>query len=308
MQATDTAAAAKAPRRPRAKKPIEITGQGEVDAVEMDLITDRITPESPPDSQTNPDPTLQPALESPETGQGAIPEGSPVSLDVQTPEASATGLLGAMSAYIAENGIAGTVWPAHYVEAMQSWKLRVERAEAVCKSAEIEMNSLKAEHSKAKKAFDAAVMSLRTEVSREPEKLPLFDGQTKTQALAKPAPDKEDDRWKSWKLEDVEDLPGGAIDALESVNVRTLGEFTAWTSRGNRLEDLRGIGEKTADKISDTLAALHVSKPWEVATATPDEVEPDDEIVTPEEENEPEDAPGDDDDNWDDESDETDDE
>lgn len=297
---TDTATEPQTkPRRPRAKKPVEIVKLAIEEAFE-----------SLPDSQTEPDPTPQPVLESPEIGQGATLDGQ-TDESTTISETSATGQPEALPIVVSGEGLQGiadTRWPNHYVEAMQEWQRRVERAEEECKEAESEMKSLKSQYSDAKKAFDGSVASLRTEVSRKPEKLPLFDNKPAAPAPAKATPDKEDDRWKGWKLEDVEDLPGGALDGFERVNLKTLGDLTSWQSRGNRLEDLPGIGPAKAEKISDTLASLHVSKPWEVATATPDEVEPDDEIVTPEEENEPEDAPGDDDDNWDDESDETDDE
>ena len=201
-----------------------------------------------------------------------------------TPENSATAQPEAFPSVAQEE----TKWPKHYVEALQDWEKRVHRAASACKSAEAEMAERKAALNTAKKAFDAAVAYLRTEADNKPETLPLFDGQTPAAAPA-PASVKASppsgDAWKAWKLEDVEDLPGVALDAFERVNLRTLGDLTLWLSRGNRLEDLLGIGPAKAEKIADKLAALHLAKPWEaVASAEPLEPEDDDDQVEPDDE------------------------
>lgn len=285
---TETAATApKTARRSRARKPAEAIDQA---------------PESAAEPKTAPDPTPEPVQGSPDVALGAISEGLDVESIVPTTETSATGQPEALPSEAPEE----TKWPRHYVEALQDWEKRVRRAASACKELKAEMNDRKAELNKAKKAYEAAVAYFELEADREPEKFPLFDNQAKAAPAPARTPAKVEspasfERWKAWKLEDIEDLPGGTLEAFERVNLQTLGELTAWIDRRNRLEDLPGIGPAKAEKIADKLAELHLSRPWD-AVASAEPVKPEDEIEAEEVEDDDQAEP-DDEDIWDDDDD-----
>jgi hypothetical protein len=204
--------------------------------------------------------TVLPATQTPEKVESTVlfaedaPRaivGDSVTLDPREPEPHS------------EQAAEDAAWRSSVIEANESLKRKVRYWE-----------ESKAETSALKKECDVASAYLSEVIDRKPEPLPLFDRKPTPATVA------TDDRWRGWKLEDVEDLPGGSLAAFEAKGLVTLGDLVDWQAKGNRLEDLPGIGEVKAEKIAECLVATHAVRPWDqpiVAEAVADESDDDDE-------------------------------
>ncbi len=115
------------------------------------------------------------------------------------------------------------------------------------------LDNAKCEASIAKKAFDKAGADLRDLIRENPkqQKLPGFPPEDK--------PDPE-----SWKLVPIAVLVGhhGLSKSIaekllaNDPPLKTLGQVADWRNYdGNRLTNIKGLGEKAADKYSDALQA-----------------------------------------------------
>jgi DNA-directed RNA polymerase alpha subunit len=62
----------------------------------------------------------------------------------------------------------------------------------------------------------------------------------------------DDESWKTVSLHDLT-MPGTTAQKLEEAEIRTLGDLAAWNDSGKLLTDIKGVGEKAAEKIEAAL-------------------------------------------------------
>ena len=130
----------------------------------------------------------------------------------------------------------------------------VERTRAV-RAKEAAWESSKEETKAAKAAFDAADKALREFITAGPNpqlQLPLTDGE----------------EWRDATLEEV-GLTAAMLKpfaASEDPRITTLGELADWTAE-YQLTDIKGIGEKMAEKIEAVLDAYWAAHPAVKITA-----------------------------------------
>lgn len=151
-----------------------------------------------------------------------------------------------------------------------AWEKDVIRLGAECREAKEIWQSAKEDASEKKKAYDALVDSL-IEATRD-QPMPLF-GENKNGVH----PSVNGDGDESWREVSIATLglPAGLVAKLKDANIEILGQLANFTSEGNILEQIAGVGQAAARKIEKAVerywetqkkAAAEVVK--EVATAT----------------------------------------
>jgi len=125
-----------------------------------------------------------------------------------------------------------------------------------CKEA---LKSAKEELDLAHKAIDKLIDDFNCD-------MPLFDGlpnstddvndadgaESPADADAKVALTTDDESWKTVSLHDLT-MPGTTAQKLAEAEIRTVGDLSAWTESGKLLTDIKGVGEKAAEKIEAAL-------------------------------------------------------
>lgn len=78
------------------------------------------------------------------------------------------------------------------------------------------------------------------------------------------------EEWRTLPIETL-DIPPKAIEKLQDVGIGTLGDFTDWQKSHNNeqwYQDIKGIGEAAATRISDAWEAFWASRPADQSATT----------------------------------------
>jgi hypothetical protein len=173
----------------------------------------------------------------------------------------ATGPLGALDhiadagKVIDEEAEAAKEWQANVIEMTREVQLLHEKAEEDKKRA-----------TASKKRWESASEELHEYILKAPESLPLIDGaEARSAAIEAPKPveAKEDEAWRNDPIS-VLDLPESLTEKLSDNGFRTIGHLADWSTKGNHLTDIPGVGAVTAEKIEEALTVY-----WHAFTTTP---------------------------------------
>jgi hypothetical protein len=139
---------------------------------------------------------------------------------------------------------------------------RIAGLRAEIKAAQIVEQRAKEEYRKAKADLEAKRKELEQALDEElvQPRLPLYDLDAVAQATndrelrddAPPRPASEEDEadWRAISLGCV-GLKPAVVEALNALELFTVGQFADWTAKGGELEGIPGVGPKTAEAIRD---------------------------------------------------------
>lgn len=206
-------------------------------------------PRKPRKPKTEPTPEPLDAREGTQEAQGEADGTQNVQSTVETPEAS--------------QNASQTPSPKsdELVEA-DEFERRLKLADDKIREADVEIENLKSKLKSAKARQEEYVGELR-EIVRQGrhagQSMPLFDRQP--DPAPKPAA-KLHEPWRDWPLSEI-GLPSHALSKLVEAGFSTAGNIADFSTAGNLLTDIDGIGEATADLIENALAEMHRIKPWD---------------------------------------------
>jgi hypothetical protein len=167
----------------------------------------------------------------------------------------ATGPLGALDhiadagKVIDEEAEAAKEWQANVIEMTREVQVLHEKSEEDKKRA-----------TASKKRWESASEDLQEYILKAPERLPLIDGAAARNAAIEP---KADEAWRNDPIS-VLDLPESLTEKLSDNGFRTIGHLADWSTKGNHLTDIPGVGAVTAEKIEEALTVY-----WHAFTTTP---------------------------------------
>jgi len=206
-------------------------------------------PRKPRKPKTEPTPEVLDVQEDTQEAQGEADDTQNVQSTVETPEASQN----ASQTRSVESG---------RIAELEAFEAKVKAAALDVKEADAEIERISGLLKSAKKRKETLVeihCQICEEGSRQHEPMPLFD--RKPDLASKPAA-KLHEPWREWPLAEI-GLTASIVEKLAEAGYSTAGQIADFNNTGGMLSDIAGIGEATADKISDALAEMHRLKPWE---------------------------------------------
>lgn len=161
--------------------------------------------------------------------------------------------------------------PSYLPYHVQEYINQTRELESRASSIAVEVESLKDDLKSAKQRYDDAVDELRDLIRRGPDAqarlpFPEDDGPrelghvTITKPLTTNTSTEPDESWKPTPIVELESLPQPIKDKLLDAGISTVGELADYTSQGNQLTDIKGIGAAKAEKIEAAMEKFWESR------------------------------------------------